>query len=277
MRVLTAIDLSVEGHEWLMARAGGFANRLGAVVDAVYVCRPDTSDAEKERLLENLEAVLSLVAEPVRGEARCEPGEVVETLVTVARDYDGLVVGPREPGTLEAMLKGSMAARVLRRTPVPVLVPRGRVWPARPLKMLAGVDIGGVASAAVVRFSAQWAERLGGTVDAVYALGDRPPPIKDRAVREKALREWLAAREPDRQELERLLQAIPEAHRGQAMLRPGEADDALVELSKGYDLVVVGNRERQGIARYLLGTVATMVVRNAHCDVLTLPTASLDP
>jgi nucleotide-binding universal stress UspA family protein len=55
----------------------------------------------------------------------------------------------------------------------------------------------------------------------------------------------------------------------------GEPDDAMVQASQQADLVIVGNREREGLAR-LLGTVAQRVSRNASSDVLSLPTASAE-
>jgi len=47
-------------------------------------------------------------------------------------------------------------------------------------------------------------------------------------------------------------------------------DSALIELSKEYDLVMVGTADvaSKGI---LMGSVAVDVVRHAYCDVMTLP------
>ena len=61
--------------------------------------------------------------------------------------------------------------------------------------------------------------------------------------------------------------------KGQAVLGTGIPQEALVAMSELYDLIVVGNREA-GIADLLLGSVTHQVVRNAKCDVLTLPSAS---
>lgn len=275
MRVLTAIDLSVSGHDWLMARAGGFAARLGAKVDALYIHPSTTPDRDVEGFRDALRALLLLVPDRHRGEARTAPGELVDTLLRLSEGYDALVVGPREPGALEAMLRGPIAARVLRRAPVPVLVPRRGSWPSEPLKMLAGLDVHGDIRQTVFDLAATWASRLDGVLDAAFAAGEGPPPIKDKAFRAQAERAWKAARAPDQAALDGLLSRAPERHRGRGIVRQGEPDEVLVELSSGYHLVVVGNRERQGLGRYLLGTVATTVVRECQCDVLTLPTARL--
>ena len=55
------------------------------------------------------------------------------------------------------------------------------------------------------------------------------------------------------------------------VLIDGQPLQALVDLSAGADLLVMGTHGRQGVARALLGSVAERVVRSAHCPVLTVP------
>ena len=51
-------------------------------------------------------------------------------------------------------------------------------------------------------------------------------------------------------------------------LRQAEAGPALVELSKGADLLVVGSRGDGGFRDLLLGSVGTYCARHAHCPIV---------
>jgi len=51
-------------------------------------------------------------------------------------------------------------------------------------------------------------------------------------------------------------------------LRQTEAGPALVELSTGADLLVVGSRGHGGFRELLLGSVGTYCARHAHCPIV---------
>jgi nucleotide-binding universal stress UspA family protein len=53
-------------------------------------------------------------------------------------------------------------------------------------------------------------------------------------------------------------------------VRAGPPDEAITELAKsfGADLIVIGTHGRTGVRRFLLGSVAELIVRRATCDVL---------
>ncbi len=270
MRVLVGVDLNVQGHEWLLNRAAHFARSIGAPVDLVFV----TSEVRSEHQA-LLSGLMTLLPEDRQGEARVEEGDPAEVLIRLTCEYDALVVGPREPGALQRWLQGPMAVRVIRRSVCPILVPRGERPPTDAPRLLAGLDVNGGALQEVLDFSRTWAVRLGGTLDGVYAIPEHLPPIANKAVREGAEREWLARYAGEKQRILELLETVPEAHRGDAVLKSGEPEDVLLTLSHDYDMVLVGNRGRTGFTRLLMGNVANHVVRGAHCDVLVLPTAAI--
>lgn len=271
MRVVVGVDLATQGHEWLVGRAQGWARRLGAKVDVVYAVQGEPSTEHAPRL----EALLQGVDEPHRGVARLEQGPAADVLVALSEEYDLLVVGSREPGALERMLLGPMATRVMPRTKCPLLVPRrDKPVEGRP-SLVVGLDITRDGASALLELAARWATLLDGVLDAVYADGKSLPRMPDRAVRERALKELQARSEPQRQAMEELLATIPEHNRGKALVRSGEPEDVLVALSSEYHFVVIGNRDRSGLARLLLGSVAKRVVRRAETDVLTMPTAAV--
>lgn len=258
MRALVGIDLDAEGHHWLVERASLYSRRIGAVLDLVYFA----SDAaelpnKRARLATLLEAV-----EPVgRGEPRVEIASPAEGFVQLSPHYGMIVVGSREPPALERLLHGPMATRVLRHAKCPVLVPRGERPAGAAPRLLVGVDVDGPAPTRVLAFADQWAGWLGGTVHVAYAAAAHRS-------------DWFGVRDTTRTRLEAMLEAhVAEKSRGQATVRRGEPEEMLIQMSGEYDLVLVGNREREGFARIMLGAVANAVVRRASCDVLSLPTA----
>ena len=52
------------------------------------------------------------------------------------------------------------------------------------------------------------------------------------------------------------------------ILREAEAGPALVELSTGADLLVVGSRGHGGLHELLLGSVGTYCARHSHCPIV---------
>lgn len=268
MKVIVGVDLNVDGHEWLLDRAARFAGAVAGRIDLVFVA--PQPNPERQAMLRGL---LTLLPEDVRGEARIEVGDPAEKLIELTGVYDVLVVGPREPAALQRWLLGPMAVRVMRRSMCPILVPRSQHPMAAHPRMLAGVDVEAPGASGVLTFSAHWAAALASRVDAVFALDQTLPPIQDPKIRATAEKEFLASKEPTRQKVARMLaEHVPQANRGEALIRAGEPENVLVNLSEDYDIVLVGNRGRTGLTRLLLGNVANYVVRSSHCDVIVLPT-----
>lgn len=273
MKVLVGIDLNVSGHDWLLERATHLAEGIDGRVDLVFVAKQPTTE-----LVAKLTGMLKMmIPEALQGEARVETGDPADVLVALSHDYDVLVIGPREPAALQRFLVGPMAVRILRKSSCPILVPRAeRPFPDAP-RMLVGLDIRGVALDQVLGFANDWADHLSGTLDAVFAVPGKLPPIRNKEVRDVAIKEFLATQEPERRALGDVMKAIPEDRRGEPRIEVGEPEDVLVRLSSQYEIVLVGNRGRTGLTRLLMGNVANHVVRTAECDVLVLPTAALVP
>lgn len=61
---------------------------------------------------------------------------------------------------------------------------------------------------------------------------------------------------------------------GKVLLETGDATNAITEIATklGCDLIVMGTHARTGVSRFLLGSIAEMVVRKAPCPVLTIHT-----
>jgi nucleotide-binding universal stress UspA family protein len=69
------------------------------------------------------------------------------------------------------------------------------------------------------------------------------------------------------------------AKQARALFATGSPGLQICEAAKaGIDLIVIGSHGRSGVARFLLGSVATQVVRHAPCSVLTVrPDGELRP
>jgi len=80
-----------------------------------------------------------------------------------------------------------------------------------------------------------------------------------------------ALKEDERRQLDLRLDKI----RGEGIevdiaVRTGPPDEAITELARtlGVNLIVVGTHGRTGIGRFMIGSVAELIVRRASCDVL---------
>ena len=274
MRILVAVDLAVSGHDWMIGRASGLAGHLGATLDIAYVRSADVSLASIDNFHGQLQMLLAKVDPKRRGVPRLEVGKPDDVLVELSSEYQALLVGPREPSALERMLRGTMAARILLRAHCPVLIPRAKTWATDgPPRLLVAVNINGPNQDKIIDYAGRWGATLNGRIDAVYAVSESIPYIKEATVRERAEREWLAAHRAELDKVNAILATVPVENRGSALLRRGQPEAVLVAMSAQYQIVVLGNRERGGITGFILGAVAQHVVRNANCDVLTLPTA----
>lgn len=262
MRALVGVDLQATGHEWLVERAALYAERIGAPLDLVYFL---SGAAEGVDHRVRLASLMPDVPPERKGIARIEPANPEDGFVHLSNEYDVIVVGSREPAMLERLLHGPMASRILRQARCSVLVPRGERPAAQAPRLLVGVDVEGPAPTRVLAWANRWAAWLGGSVHIVYAAAAHRG-------------DWLGVKDTLRSRLENMLAAhIEEPYRGTVQVRRGEPEDTLVQMSQDFDLLLVGNREREGLAKFILGTVAASVVRRAACDVISLPTTTTDP
>lgn len=269
MRIAVGLDLSLDGYDWLLGRAVALANLAGAALDLVYV--GDRKGAQR-----TLDDMLRTVPSDVRGEARVLAGDPADVLIQLTETYDALVVGPREPAGIARLYQNAMAVRVLTRARCPVYIPRTDRLGARRPKLLAGVDTSSDRVDYVVGQANLWSRLLGGTVDLVHAIPRSLPPVRRAELLEAIEREWMETHAEELTRCQAMLDQIAAPRRGTARIAPGEAEDVLVDASEDYDLVLVGNRDRRGLERFLLGGVARTVVLWSKSDVLVLPTATLD-
>jgi nucleotide-binding universal stress UspA family protein len=185
-------------------------------------------------------------------------------------DADLVVVGTHGRSGLAHVLLGSIAERVIRVAPCPVVtVPAGAHLPkpGEPIvrTILAPTDLAADSEAAVAQVLAL-ADRIGAEVALLYVL-DLPG---------YALRHDEVLAEVERS-ARRDLAELAERHRVKATgltthVRVGLAAEVIVAVAMelDVDLVALPTHARRGMARFFLGSVAERVARTAGRAVLTL-------
>jgi nucleotide-binding universal stress UspA family protein len=195
---------------------------------------------------------------------------------------DVIVMGTHGASGFERLVLGSVAEKVLRKAPCPVLTvpPRAQSTSVLPFKrLLCAVDFS-EASLAGFELGCSMAQHSGAGLTLVNVLEwpwkEPPAPSLDALPSEQA-----AALAEYRRYLEsgatrRLEAIIPEAVRiqcsPQIVIRHGKPYVEILRVAEEQraDLIVIGVRGRNPIDIALLGSTTNHVVRSATCPVLTL-------
>ncbi len=290
MEVMVAVDLN-DGAEALLTQAVAWAARMQARLHlrsaSHMLWDPATvfggADAalskewERRRHAEvvALEALFVTIPEPMRGSVDVIQGKPHEALVTAAVQHDLLMIGTHARTGLQRMFLGSVAERVVRACPKPVLVLHLDDKPIdldRKLRVLCPVD------ADDPRLRAALAARKllepACEVHLVYALADlrlyeaagivggspeSPESHPHRAWAEERLRDLMDGYSVDL--------------RLHFILRDGEnpAEDlAAFARTVDADLIAMPTHGRGGLDRLAYGSVAERLVRRAPCPVLVV-------
>ena len=268
--------------------------KAGGTLHLVSVSDPDLTGAGLADVELSYERALQDYLERVRSEILESGGSSVETRVLTGSPSDALVdeVGDRQielvvlsthgRGPLSRIWMGSVADRVVRRSPCPVLTVRPQEEPEplgleRPFEMehilvpLDGSEVGDVVlehaaelarlfEARITLLSTIWiprqisAEALPHTewADRDSVMGDRAESARTRL---EGIRERLEARDVRAQVV-----VEKEAHPAETILEHSRAQDV--------DLIAMGTHGRGGVGRMVLGSVADKVFRAATVPVL---------
>lgn len=290
--ILVASDLS-DGSDTVVRSAARIAAAAGAALHVLHAYDfevPDLGGAQEQldtRFLSGYDRTVRGLEEQVRrtvpptskvGSQNVVMFVAHKAILMVAEEVsaDLIVVGPHAARTADRLL-GSTAERVVRAAPIPVLVIRDEM--SLPLtSVVAPVDISEPARGALDR-AVLWTIALGtaeaGGAAQLHMLHVIPriydvakvPLVDERNINVELNQEGERAR----------AQAAGAA--GLAMvstIRWGEEpDDEILRFARDVkaDLLVIGTRGRGTVARVLLGSVASSVVRHAPCPVLLVPPA----
>jgi nucleotide-binding universal stress UspA family protein len=208
------------------------------------------------------------------GTAEVATGSTAKTIVEYAASIgaDLIVMGTHGRGGVTHLLLGSVAERVVRTAPCPVLTIRHE--PAGPIhRILVPTDFSETSDEAL-RYAVALAAHVGAGVQLLHVLDD--PFVAEGLAAEAyiveapTLRTGMLRAAQDRL-AQRTATADP-AVRIESEVLFGQGAKTIAEYAgeRGADLIVMGTHGRTGVAHLLLGSVAERLVRIAPCPVLTV-------
>jgi nucleotide-binding universal stress UspA family protein len=253
LHLVRVFDTPVEG---LSVRAGA----LGAVGAA-----GELRDDLRRALAGTADDLVASTGHPVTSEI-LDGADVPGVLMRAAAERDARVVvmGTRAAGAAGRALRGSVADRVMRESPRPVvLVPPGadrlRDKRIRIGRVLVPLDGSALAAGAVDYLLAlPRADRL------EYVLVEVVPPRSDGPARARAEQRLEAAAERVRARGAAAVEIAVLEARDPAAAIVGSVREALV------DLIAMSTRGEGGLRRMVLGSVAEGVVRSSEVPVMLL-------
>jgi nucleotide-binding universal stress UspA family protein len=238
------------------------------VAEELYKSLEQSMREDGERLLDRVQSLLPLHAGPSTKHLRI--GSAAEVIVSTAEEQkaDLIVMGARGLGPVKERLLGSVSHRILTLAPCATLIVNG---PVRAMKQIL-LPLQGLSDAeAAVRFLQLKPFHDAVEVTLLTVLPSTQPPWPGEAaaataekLEEQALQ---SARDYINGEAERL-RAIGYQARGIAVFGTPSAMILQEATKLQSDLILMGTRGRQGITRFLLGSVAHAVLHQMPCPVL---------
>ncbi len=265
---MVPVDDSLDPRLALRA-AFSIGERTKCAVSLVSACSADDA-GDVARSLEEIGARFSAVAS---FSTRTLDGPPVDAILDAAPRGQAMICMPTHARAgLSRLIFGSVAEALIRRSTQPVLCLGPDVTdiplPKESLEVLVCTDDSS-ATAAILDSAAEFAELVDARCLVAQAVGPdenvstdggpSPRPIRDKAERHC------------QQAAERLAAGGISAT---SQVLHGHAPGSLVRFAaaRGSSFIVVGTSGRTGLARHTLGSVATGVLRQAHCPVLVVPT-----
>ncbi len=294
-QILIAVDESeCAKRAALMGLA--FAQKVGAKVGIAHVLqtppkafgitiKPETMKRYAEEVLEPWKQLAQKQQQRVKllmpsGESASET--IVETAKELGADL--IVIGTHGREGLGRMFLGSVAERVSRLSPVPVMLVRqdGKVKPGLFEKILAPID-GSQTSTLALSFADQLALQTNAELRLLYVIPEIPMPVLyplGGAIPFPNYQETYQALEQEattamtealaRCKNPKISKSILRSNQNRiAQVIVGQAKDS------GCDLIVLGTHGRTGLDYWLLGSVAEGVSHHAEVPVLLVRAAQV--
>jgi nucleotide-binding universal stress UspA family protein len=270
MRILLCTNGSVWANRALET-GRQIALATASEVDVLAVARHAEQLEETNRATKT--AVGELQAQDIPSTVHQRIGRLSNEVIKQAQDvpYDLIVVGSRGRRGIRRLLLGSLAARVMERTPTSVLVVKGR---RRKLKRFLTCSAAGPTSERAVLFAGQLARAVDASVTLIHVMSQLPvdeqaDPIDLRSQAD----ELIERRSREGVHLNQMLDLLAaEGTKARAVVRHGlVVDEIVAEAKEGqFDLVVLGAHITPGVSSLLATNLAEQILLAADLPVLVV-------
>jgi nucleotide-binding universal stress UspA family protein len=267
-RILVPHDFS-ELSEAAVTHATGLATSFHAALDLLHVVPERGVDAGPAEAAFQQLRKHAAPGGKTRLRARCHvrsgTPHVEITRFASECNVDLIVMGTHGRGAVGHALMGSVAEKVVRSAPCPVLTVHGPRRESLLPNILVALDFGSASDTALT-YARALARAAGGTLHVLHVMENYflRPVVSDPYTLVAATRNRVC---------DRLTDEDVTALRAQVDVEVSDAPaEAIIDYAKssGIDLIVLGTHGRQGANRLWMGSVAERVVRAAPCPVLTV-------
>jgi nucleotide-binding universal stress UspA family protein len=243
-----------------------YPEMLPEVAEEIYKTLEQSMKEDGERLLKRVESLLPLHAGPTTKQLRI--GSPAKTILSMAEEQnaDLIVMGARGLGPIKERLLGSVSHRILTLAPCSTLIVNGPVTPVKQILL----PLEGPSDAeAAVRFLRLKPFHEAVELTLMTVLPWTEPPWPSGAAAEAAATEMLEKQSEYIESLAERLRAIGYQAHGVAVVGTPATMILQQATTLRSDLILMGTKGRQGITRFVLGSVSHAVLHKTPCPVLT--------
>jgi nucleotide-binding universal stress UspA family protein len=233
--------------------------------EELYKTLEQSMREDGERLLDRVESLLPLHTGPTK--KHLQIGSPAEVIVSMAEEQhaDLIVMGARGLGPIKERLLGSVSHRILTLAPCSTLIVNG---PVKAMKQILLPLEGSFDAEAAIRFLQVKPFHEAVELTLMTVLPSTEPPWPDDAKAAAASTEILEKQAEYVETVAERLRAIGYQAHGVAVVGTPSTMILQQATTLRSDLILMGTRGRQGISRFVLGSVSHAVLHKMPCPVL---------
>ncbi len=283
MKTILAVDGSDNSYEAVhvmkyMARAEqltllhalkvprpAYPTMIPEAAEEIYKALEQSMKEDGERLLDRVQSLLPLHAGPTT--KHLQMGSPAEVILSMAEEQktDLIVMGARGLGPIKERLLGSVSHRILTLAPCATLIVNG---PVKAMKQILLPLEGPSDAEAAIRFLQLKPFHEGVELTLMTVLPWTESPWPSGAASEAAATEMLEKQTEYIEGVAERLRAIGYQAHGVALVGTPSTMILQQATTLRSDLIVMGTRGRQGITRFVLGSVSHAVLHQMPCPML---------